>query len=131
MTGLRFPKPAPRLLQQRARAADLARRDRAESDQVHARSGGRCEVIVHTPMVLAGLGRVTVPVQCPRRAAPGNHHLLGGFGRRNRGRSILAAHRLAVCARCHQNITGHVLVPCGTPAERESAYRVTYREVST
>jgi hypothetical protein len=110
------------LLEKRDRAADLAKLDRSESAKVRVRAGGRCEAreLVHVT------GR---PVRCSRLAAPGNHHLISGSGRRNRGESILAAHRIAVCAICHQEITGRVLVPMGTQAKQESAATVIYQRV--
>ena len=108
------PKPRPRLLEQREAKATVTTTDRKERATCHRRSGGRCEVIV---------GRT----RCPRRVAE-NHHLIGGIGRRNRGRSILAAHRLDTCATCHSELTGNVLVPVdGT--QREAAATVRYQRV--
>lgn len=121
MTGLRFPKPRPHALTKLDRAADQAAVDRRESANVKARSFGRCEVIVRI------CGRLVA--RCLRPAAPGNHHLIGGSGKRNRGRSILAEHRLATCARCHRDITDHVLIPCVSRADAECADRVKYERV--
>ena len=126
------PKPKPSLLEKRAKAADLARVDKAESAKVRTRSGGRCEVIEESH----GVGRETGAhywsrMRCSRYAAPGNHHLRGGSGVRNRGASILSEHRIDVCQRCHDEITGNVLQPLGTPAQRESAATVIYSRRTT
>jgi hypothetical protein len=68
-------------------------------------------------------------VRCQRRASE-NHHLIGGIGRRNKGRSILAEHRLDVCQRCHEEITGRVLVPCVEQKDAEWAATVRYERVT-
>ena len=70
-------------------------------------------------------GFPAIYARCSRRAAE-NHHLIGGSGRRNKNRSILAAHRLDACARCHKEITHKVLLPLGETAIREAAATVTY-----
>lgn len=114
---LGFPKPSPKLLDKRQQAADLARIDREQRAICRVRSGGHCEVLVVLPW-----GPVT---RCDRRATE-NHHLLGGIGRRNKGRSLLAAHRLDVCQPCHEEITGHVLVPCVEQQDAERADSVRY-----
>jgi hypothetical protein len=108
------PKPMPQLLTKRKAKADLATIDREQRVICKARSGGQCEVIVSG-------------VRCDRRAAE-NHHLIAGIGRRNTGRSLLAAHRLEVCQRCHEEITGHVLQPTDWTT-REYAATVTYQRV--
>ena len=125
---LMFPKPRVRLLEKRQRAADLDKIDRAESAKVRKRSGGRCEVRTW-PAGVPLMGR-QMPARCHRTAAPGNHHLRGGSGVRNRGTSILSEHRIDACQKCHDDITGHVLVPLGTVAQRERAETVTYRRVT-
>jgi len=110
------PKPIPKLLDKRKSQADLRKLDREQRAICQARSGGRCEV------------RVLVPYRdsrCIHRATE-NHHLIGGMGRRNVGRSRLAEHRLHVCAYCHAEITAHVLVPCVDEAQREQAATVRY-----
>ena len=67
------------------------------------------------------------PFRCKQRAVE-NHHLIGGIGRRNQGRSILAKHRLDVCKVCHAEITNHVLVPVdGT--KKDDAATVRYERV--
>ena len=116
-----IPKPRPRLLEKRDRASATAAIDRAERAKCRQRSGGRCEV---------GWREVTTDgydvYQCTLRATD-NHHLISGSGRRGRGKSILAAHRIDVCRQCHQDITGHVLVPVGLG--REDAATVRYERV--
>jgi hypothetical protein len=131
-----FPKPRPALLEKRQARADRDRIDREERAKVRVRSEGRCEVwaIVVALFVFdkATMRSIEPPptmvMRCKRRASE-NHHLLGGIGRRNRGRSILAAHRLDVCAKCHQEITGKVLVPCVTQDQAECAATVRYERV--
>jgi len=118
---LGFPKPSPWLLEQRKAKAGVAKKDREERAKVRARSGGRCEVLV--------LIRGRVFDVCQRRATE-NHHLLSGIGRRNRGRSILAAHRLDVCKDCHTEITRKVLVPCVEQSKAECAATVRYERRS-
>lgn len=117
------PKPRPRLLDKRQKQDAIDKVDTAERAKVRARSGGQCEVKVD---VLATEGVCVIYYRrCPRRCAPGNHHLIGGSGRRNKGRSILAAHRLDVCEKCHYEITNKVLVPTdGT--QKECAATVRY-----
>lgn len=116
--GLKYPKARPKLLDKQECALKLARLDRAERKRCRERSGGRCEV----RELYAGS---LVPYRCTERATE-NHHLIGGIGRRNRGRSILAEHRLDVCSNCHSEITNHVLQPVGTPEDRETAATVRY-----
>ena len=118
---LGFPKPRPRLLDKRERAADLDAIDREQRAICRVRSGGKCEVLVVLPW-----GPVT---RCGRRATE-NHHLKFGIGRRNRGVSILAAHRIDVCQPCHEEITGKVLVPCVPKDEAERADSVRYERRS-
>jgi hypothetical protein len=113
------PKPRPKLLDKRERRASVTAKDRAERAKCRQRSGGRCEVIE----VYESAGR-EITSACFRRASQ-NHHLIGGSGRRNTGRSILAEHRLDTCDRCHDEITNHVLVPVdGT--QKEDAATVRY-----
>jgi hypothetical protein len=115
-------KPRPKLLDKRKAKADLAKIDRDENAKVKARSGGRCEVlVVLTDVRSGGLGR------CPLRASH-VHHLISGIGRRNRGVSIEAAHKLHVCERCHAEIHGHVLKPVND-YEREAAATVKYERI--
>ena len=48
---------------------------------------------------------------------------------KNKGKSILAEHRLDVCHDCHVEITNHVLVPCVPLPDRERAATVRYERV--
>lgn len=108
------PKPRPHLLTTRKTQADLARVDREERAKCHARSEGRCEVRTFT--------------RCRQRATE-NHHLIGGIGRKNKGKSILAAHRLDVCKVCHRELTNHVLVPAVERRFAEAAATVRYERI--
>lgn len=122
------PKPRPKLLEIRVVKSGIAAVDRRERAKCRRRSGGQCEVIeiVRQRDAVTGLRR-TAFLHCARRVSE-NHHLIGGIGRRNRGRSILAAHRLDVCQRCHEDITGNVLVPVdGT--KKEHAATVRYERI--
>jgi hypothetical protein len=112
------PKARPKLLDKRDAQRDIAKLDREQRAICKARSGGRCEVVVAYEFPLS----VFVDLRCIHRATE-NHHLLGGIGRRNRGRSIKAEHRLEVCSWCHAEITGHVLVPIGTGREEAQTVR--------
>lgn len=137
------PKPRPALLTKRDQALKLATQDRIERSKCRARSGGRCEVLTFSSWTPLGstmtgrsgdvleiwrtAGQARVQRRCPRRSSQ-NHHLIGGTGRRNKGESILAAHRLDVCDKCHQEITNHVLVPIdGT--HKEDAVTVRYERI--
>ena len=137
--GYRFPLvPQPkarphRLVTQEAKA-EVATTDRKEQAKVKARSGGRCEMIemVSVESWPAEIAEGMAPTRklrfrCIRRASE-NHHLIGGIGRRNKGRSIMAEHRLHCCDRCHQDITHKVLIPVdGT--KKECAATVRYERV--
>lgn len=123
--SLAFPKPRPRLLDKRTRAADVAKVDRAERATCKARSGGRCEVWTLAPRNAWPYMPRPLFFRCERRATE-NHHLIGGIGRKNKGQSILAAHRLDVCRECHRELTGHVLVPCVPHEQAERAESVRY-----
>lgn len=113
------PKGDPVRLVKQDKKATVATTDKQEREKCHVRSGGRCEVKETRPW-----GQYRFFLRCERRATE-NHHLIGGTGRRNKGRSILAAHRLDTCDRCHGDITGKVLVPVdGT--KQEDAATVVY-----
>lgn len=122
MTGLMFPKPRPKALERKDRDAAKGKINRRESAKVKARSHGQCEVYLRgrTPYGKPSYRR------CARRAMPGTHHLIFGIGRRNVGKSILAEHRIAICRQCHDDIGKKILVPLGTPEQRESAATVVY-----
>lgn len=122
------PKPRPKLLDKREKQAGLRSKDDIQKARVRKRSGGQCEVQEQHFYPMSNPEQRPQYRRCPRRSAPGNHHLIGGSGRRNKNRSILAEHRLAVCDRCHDEITNHVLVPVdGT--KKEDAATVRYERV--
>ena len=103
------PKGDPRIVAKQAREALVETQDKKERAKCRKRSHGRCEVIV--------TGRCLRP-------ARENHHLIGGSGRRNKGKSILAEHRLDVCEKCHHAITNRLLVPVdGTKKEHADTVR--------
>lgn len=114
-------KPRPRLLDKRAAKAALDAQDRIERAKCKARSGGQCEVHMTTTSFRGGDWR------CVRRASQ-NHHLIGGSGKRNKGKSVLAEHRLDTCDRCHEEITHHVLVPVDGTL-KDNAATVRYERV--
>lgn len=121
MTSL--AKPRPKMLDKIDARKAIAAIDRAENLKVKARSGGQCEVVTKhrtKPFWIVSV----YDVRCPRRASH-THHLISGIGRRNRGVSIQAEHKLHVCDRCHDEIHGHVLKPVNA-TERESAATVRY-----
>ena len=113
------PKAKPHLLVQRKAKATVKEIDDKEKAKCRERSGGRCEVREKVRAFF---------VRCDRNASE-NHHLIGGIGRRNRGESILAKHRLHVCLGCHREITGKVLVPAVEQSKAECAATVKYRRV--
>lgn len=110
---LRFAKGRPHILTKREQKAQLTVEDTRQRKLCHKRSMGRCEVKVVTPKPEASL---IVTVRCKGKVVH-NHHLIGGVGKRNVGDSILAEHRLDVCAACHQSIEAEILVP----ADRDKA----------
>lgn len=113
-----FQKPRPKLLDKRAAQAECAAQDRRERVKCKQRSEGRCEVREGWYMTFR---------RCPRRASQ-NHHLIGGSGKRNKGKSVLAEHRLDTCDRCHKEITHHVLVPVDGTLKDDAA-TVRYERV--
>ena len=123
------PKPRPKLLDQRdkQRVADAV--DRTERLKCRARSGGRCEAEIIVEHGHVGYLRLPPWERCKRHATE-NHHLIGGIGRKNKGRSILAEHRLDVCRECHREITGKVLVPAVTQEKAERAATARYRRIT-
>ena len=85
---LAFPKPFPHIFERQGRRACQQARERRENATVKERSGGRCEVVLD--------GR-----RC-RKAGREVHHLLGGHGRRGRGDSALATHKVHTCVAHHR-----------------------------
>jgi hypothetical protein len=116
----RLEKPRPKVLEKRDAASKRDAIDRQERAKCKARSHGLCEVYER-------IRGMRVWARCLRRATE-NHHLIGGIGRRNRGKSILAEHRIDVCPRCHADITGNVLVP-ENMTERYDAATVRYERI--
>ena len=89
-------KPRPRALDKQDRDRLTMTTDAEESKKVKQRSGGQCEIVID------GEGR------CLRKGFQ-VHHMLGGWGRRARGRSALAEHKQHACSECHDFITKHLL----------------------
>lgn len=100
-----IPKGTVTALDKAEARRELAKVDREENAKVRARAGGKCEVR-------------DLHVRCWRKDVH-THHLLGGIGRRNKGKSILAAYKLRVCAICHADIHAKVLRP--TTATHDAA----------
>lgn len=122
---LALPKGTPRLIEKRERKASRDAQDRAERKLCHVRSGGRCEVVLvtHRPEESA-----IITKRC-KQSARHNHHLIGGIGRRNVGESLLAAHRLDVCADHHREIEDAIIEPYRID-EAHDAATVKYIEVA-
>lgn len=94
---LAFPKARPRALDKDDKKKLVVSADKAEDKLVKARSKGQCEVFV------VGVGR------CQKKGEGDPHHMLGGWGRRARGRSALAEHKQHCCKKHHDEITKHIL----------------------
>lgn len=118
-------KPRPKLLGKRDAKAKAEAEDRRQRAICKARSGGQCEV---KEVRFRPESSAIYTKRCARRSSQ-NHHLLGGIGRRNKGRSLLAAHRIDVCDRCHAEITNHVLKPVNQTLG-EDAETVRYERVA-
>lgn len=114
---LKFAKQRPKALDKQAKAKAIEAKDRAENAKARTRAKGRCEVFA--------LDITGNAFRCHERDTQ-THHLIGGIGRRNKGKSILAEYKLRVCNACHKAITGNVLQP--TTAEHNAA-SVMYRRV--
>lgn len=113
----KFPKARVQALEKQDRVKQLATKDRAENAKARARAKGQCEV---RQIFSDGLQRL--PVRCPCKDME-THHLIGGIGRRNRGKSILAVNKLRVCLRHHAEITAHIMKPT---TEKHDALTVIY-----
>jgi hypothetical protein len=109
---LAYPKTRVKALDKADKAKAIEAQDRKENAKAKLRANGRCEVRV----VVCG-GR------CPRKDTE-THHLISGIGRRNKGRSILAEHKLRVCSEHHAEITANILQPTTSTDEAAS---VRYR----
>ncbi len=88
-SGLEFAKPEPRPVAKSKRQAIQRLIDERESALVRRRSRGVCE--------LPGC----------REKAEHVHHLLGGNGRRGRGESAQASHKVHICSEDHRQIHDH------------------------
>lgn len=117
----KLAKPRPRILEKREQKAKLKTEDDRQREICHARSGLRCEVQEVIPRPEHSLFFLK---RCKGRVVH-NHHLIGGNGRRNVGKSILAEHRMDTCQKCHQDIEGGILVPADQDYA-EIAAKVTY-----
>jgi hypothetical protein len=115
---LKFAKQRPKALDKQAKAKAIEAKDKAENAKARKRAAGRCEVRTND-LVRLQLAR------CPNKDSQ-THHLIGGIGRRNRGKSILAEHKLRVCNDCHKAITGNVLQPT---TDTDEAAKIRYRRV--
>lgn len=108
-----FPKPRPSKLERADRRKARRSKDEAENKKVRARSGGQCEV--HEAKTLRWIEAKAFALEverCPRRGNQ-THHMIGGWGKRARGISVLAEHKQYVCQACHDDIGGHVLKRIG------------------
>jgi hypothetical protein len=108
---LALPKGRPAKLAKADRTKARKVDDETENETVKERSGGQCEVVWFG-------SRSRIAKRCPRRAAPGVHHMIGGWGKRARGKSLLAMHKQDVCTQCHSLITSHVLRRIGGDVPR-------------
>jgi hypothetical protein len=98
----KLQKPRPAALDRHDRRTARETVDERESKKVRKRSGGQCEIrIVRRP-------------RCRKRAWQ-IHHMIGGWGKRARGPSLLAKHKQHVCNDCHPLLTGNVLKRRGGP----------------
>ena len=114
-SGSAFPKGrASALVKGDAkRAQDTT--DKKENAKAKKRANGQCEVVFRS---LRDSGNPWGLLRCPH-VDQETHHLIGGIGRRNKGKSILAAYKLRVCSRCHSDITKNTLRP--TTAEHDAS----------
>lgn len=108
-SGFAFPKGRVKALDKQDKAKAIEAKDKAENAKAKARSENRCEVRV---------GLMSTFIRC-WGAGVETHHLIGGIGRRNKGKSILAEYKLRVCKECHAAITANILRP--TTAEHDAA----------
>src|SRR5688572_24538866 len=102
MLATACPKPRPKKLERDERRAGHKTLEQTEDAKARKRAGGRCECRV----LVEGFN--AAHTRCYRRDVH-THHLIGGIGRRGRGKSALAINKLRVCEKCHRDITGHVL----------------------
>jgi hypothetical protein len=115
-SGLAYPKTRVRALERADKAKAIEAQDRKENAKARKRAKGRCEVIEST-------GARYYVMACSRKDTQ-THHLISGIGRRNKGKSILAAHKLRVCDQCHHDLHAKILQPTTSTDEAAS---VRYR----
>jgi hypothetical protein len=128
-SALAFPKSRVRALDKADKAAALAKQDKAENAKARKRAKGRCEVWeIEKVVCKVQMGPIGSNCVCPEpkpvqyrcgRKDTETHHLIGGIGRRNKGKSILADYKLRVCKDCHAAITANILRP--TTAEHDAS----------
>jgi hypothetical protein len=105
-----IPKSRVKALDKADKAKAIEAQDKKENAKAKKRAAGMCEVIeVHGN---ASYGR------CGHKDTE-THHLIGGIGRRNKGKSIMAEYKLRVCKGCHAAITANILRP--TTAEHDAS----------
>jgi hypothetical protein len=121
-TKLAYPKTKLRATEKAEKQADIAKQDKAESAKAKKRAKGQCEAWENTPNPWNPTRSFTL-VRCKRKDTQ-THHLISGIGRRNKGKSILAEHKLRVCDQCHADLHAKILQP--TTATDEAA-SVRYR----
>ncbi len=112
-SGFAIPKSRVKALDKADKQKAIEAKDRAENAKAKKRAKGRCEVVE-----VPGRWDRVLTVQCDNKDTE-THHLLGGIGRRNKGKSILAEYKLRVCTACHQAITANILRP--TTAEHDAS----------
>jgi uncharacterized cupin superfamily protein len=111
-----IPKSRVKALDKADKAKAIEKHDKAENAKAKKRAGGRCEVRgigIHDKTVYG-----TGVWRCQAKDTE-THHLIGGIGRRNKGKSIMAEFKLRVCKECHAAITANVLRP--TTAEHDAS----------
>ncbi len=104
-----IPKDRVKALDKQDKQKATGAKDKSENAKAKKRAGGRCEVWERI---------LEVNARCPRKDNE-THHLLGGIGRRNKGKSILMEYKLRVCSQCHAAITANILRP--TTAEHDAS----------
>jgi len=109
-SGFAFPKGRIKALDKADKVKAIEAQDKKENAKAKKRAAGMCEVVeVHGSSSYGRCGHKDTET----------HHLLGGIGRRNKGKSILAEYKLRVCSQCHQAITANILRP--TTATHDAA----------
>jgi hypothetical protein len=124
-SGFAIPKQRPKALDKASAKAERAKEDKKESAKAKKRAKGQCEVMVEQRKTTTPPGwewRWLTTERCKHKDTE-THHLIGGIGRRNKGKSILADYKLRVCRRCHEEITTKILKP--TTADHD-AHTVRY-----